>query len=225
MLSALRHGVPPPPARGMPVTPRREGLPAGQTDAWCRNEARLLQVLEAAEEEGCGGARFVHIERPLLRTRAAHADFVDTVAWHGDRLCTKSVHDQILLWALPVRALAATPALAALPPPREGVCVTDAFDIPDCSVWFVKFCADRRLRRLACGSLKGRAYIWPLPGAATATRTGPLGAQCEREVVVVDRGDVTVRAVALHAADILIAGLDDGRVVVMKGHAAARQVA
>ena len=59
-----------------------------------------MQVLQAAEAAATNEDVFTPVHRARFRSKAVHGDFVDSVAWFGDALLTKSVRDEVLLWTL-----------------------------------------------------------------------------------------------------------------------------
>jgi hypothetical protein len=175
-------------------------------------------VLESALETGCGAERFVHVALPLMRTRSVHADYVDSVSWHGDCLLSKSVTDEAILWQLPITHLVDTLMLSSLPRAVAGLQRVASCVLPATSMWFLKICTDSENGVAACGSKQGRLYLWPLP------EQGGAGAGRAEVVTVTDRMGVAVRSVALHPSSFVIAGLSDGHVIVMRGTPSRRRI-
>jgi hypothetical protein len=75
----------------------------------CLPRLRLgLQVNKALDASAAGveqvdahsAADFCHIKEPLFCSKAVHGDFVDSVAWFGDALLTKSVTNEAVLWRI-----------------------------------------------------------------------------------------------------------------------------
>jgi WD40 repeat protein len=168
---------------------------------------RHLQVFERAENASAAADIFVHVCHPLFHSKAVHADFVDSVTWFGDALLTKSVHDEVVLWCTKgclESTLTLGTALGAAPP---GFVPLRRFLMHGCTVWFLKLTVSLPALQLACGSTKGKVFIWELPGEVGA---GHEHDGCVAEVIEVARGVATVRSVALHLGGALVAGMDNG---------------
>ena len=179
----------------------------------------MLQNAEAQAVAHSGGASaadahalFVHVQTPLFHSTAVHNNFVDSVAWFGDALCTKSVHNEAVLWA-PQGCLEDTLEL--------GCSLPGTFDVlrrlpaRHAEIWFLKFDFNLAAGAVACGSTHGDVHAWALPGLKA--QSGPIAAH---SVISVSNEKCTVRSVALVDCRRIVAGTDDGRLIVMQ-HASA----
>jgi hypothetical protein len=177
-----------------------------------------MQVLQSALETGSGADRFIHVALPLMRTRGVHADYVDSVVWHGDCLLSKSVTDEAVLWRLPITHLDDTLALSSLPKAAAGLLKVASWALPHTSIWFLKISTDPEHSVAACGSKQGRVYLWQLPEEG-----GEVGGGRAEVVHVTERSGAAVRSVALHDGEFVLAGLSDGRLILMRGTLAKRR--
>jgi hypothetical protein len=105
--------------------------------------------------------------------------------------------------------------------PVRSVQVLRRFAVEGCAVWFLKFSLHLPDLMLAVGGTTGKVTLWPMPGAPTheagLERAGTKRGNGQEVVNVLGKGQqCTVRSVAMSDGGTLVAGLDDGRIVVLR---------
>jgi hypothetical protein len=170
------------------------------------------QVLEHPQTAGAASDIVMRAPEPIF-TADVHYDYVDHVAWVGDMLLSKSVHDEIVLWK-PLGNIRTAAELGMLAVPMSGIHVLHRFKVPKAHLWFVRFglCVEEGL--LACGNTEGKVFVWPFDVAEGARRGAlagpPAVVSCNASAAV------PIRRVAIVNRDAVLAGTDDGRVVLLQ---------
>lgn len=158
-----------------------------------------------------------HIQQPVFVTSDIHTEYVDDVAWVGDLVVSKSTCCEVLLWK-PDADIFRMAEFGIPAAPVEGVTILRRFVYPNADVWFVHFGLHLQSGVLAVGNKVGAVFVWSL-GLQGADAEGHAITQ---EAAAARSGDCTggapvpVRCVAVLSASAIVAGLDDGRVVLMQ---------
>jgi hypothetical protein len=146
-----------------------------------------------------------HIQHPVFVTSDVHEEYVDDVAWVGELLLSKSVTGEMVLWR-PHADIFRLCALGVMQAPLDSVAILRRFTYPHADVWFVHF----GLHLQAGWNLGLQPGLAEREGCvvrpATAARRGDCtgGAQ------------VQVRCITMLSCSAIVAGLDDGRIVLMR---------
>lgn len=177
---------------------------------------RRMQALDTQPTAGAADDVVQHVQEPLFSSADVHRNYVDDVAWVGDLLLSKSVHDEIVLWR-PVADVARAARLGAAVAPASAVVVLHRFRIPRASLWYVHMGLDADLSTLACGNTAGRVFVWRLRW--DALEAAPPGTRCRiasaAEVVDCGLGEVAIRCVEVVRPGALLVGLDTGHLVLL----------
>lgn len=198
--------------------------PAGHTAAphpGCRSRridhrCPTLQALDAAPTAGAANDIVQHIQEPVFSSTDVHSNYVDDIAWLGDLLLTKSVHDEIVLWR-PVADVTRAARLGAAAAPANGIMILHRFRIQRTNLWYVRMGLDAALSTLACGNTAGRVYVWKLRwGAVEAAAPGTRPRMTmAADVIDCGVGEVPIRCVEVVGPGALMVGMDDGRVLLL----------
>ncbi|EFJ49895.1 polycomb group protein, partial [Volvox carteri f. nagariensis] len=143
------------------------------------------------------------VQQPLFSTLQVHNDYVDCVRWLGDLVLSKSVHDVITLWR------PGGHELHLRPPPNPSSSPMQNFKLSDSHrTWFVRFSCDVQYSVLACGSARGKVFVFSL---LATTLAGTEGAP--RAKLTAPQCKVVVRQTAVsYDGTTILASCDDGSV-------------
>eukprot|EP00892_Ulva_mutabilis_P005858 jgi/Ulvmu1/3644/UM017_0058.1 len=176
----------------------------------------LQEALDVAPTAGAAEDIVQHIQEPVFSSTDVHQTYVDDVAWAGDLLLTKSVHDEIVLWR-PVADLARAARLGVTATPVAEWQELHRFKLAKAGLWYVRMGLDAALTTLACGNTVGKVHVWRLRW--DAVEAAPPGARrrvaTAAEVVDTGLGEVPIRCVEVVAPGVLLVGMDSGHVVLL----------
>ncbi|NJR42325.1 MAG: hypothetical protein HC767_06370 [Akkermansiaceae bacterium] len=172
-----------------------------------------MQAIKKHASKATSQEDVVHVQIPLFVNSEIHTQYVDDVAWVGELLLSKSTCNELILWRPKGNvhdAVKYNMEVSVV----EGVTILRRFKYPAADLWFLHFGLHLSEGVVAVGNKNGVCYIWNLEleqGALEGHKwSGYKSMDCSG-------GDgVTVRCVAVISRTALLAGLDDGRVVLMQ---------
>jgi polycomb protein EED len=159
-----------------------------------------------------------HIQHPVFVTSDVHEEYVDDVAWVGELLLSKSVTGEMVLWR-PHADIFRLCALGVMQAPLDSVAILRRFTYPHADVWFVHFGLHLQAGLVAIGNKVGTMYVWNLglqPGLAEREGCVVRPATAARRGDCTGGAQVQVRCITMLSCSAIVAGLDDGRIVLMR---------
>ena len=156
----------------------------------------------------------VHVQLPLFVNSDIHKAYVDDVAWVGELILSKSTSNELVLWRPRARmhdAVKFDIEVSAV----EGVTVLRRFKYHSADLWFMHFGLNLAAGVVAVGNKNGMCYVWNLELKEGAREGHKWGGYKSMDCSVGGPA-MAVRCVAMVSRTALLAGLDDGRVVLMQ---------
>lgn len=148
--------------------------------------------------------RFVVCQFPRYVNRAVHKNYVDKVAWVGELLLSKSVHNRLLLTKPDLRAK------ESLAVPTTEFKLMEEFIVNGHKCWFIRFDLDRAKRLVAIGNVHHGISVYDIQRGGNEHPTCVLRPPWSGA----DIGDNYVRQCAFSPdASIIVAVDDKSRVI------------
>lgn len=142
-----------------------------------------------------------------------HTQYVDDVAWVGELILSKSTCNEVVLWR-PKGNVYDSVKYNMEVTAVDGVTILRRFKYPAADLWFLHFGLNLSAGLMAVGNKNGSCYVWNLElddVSKEGFRWGSYKAMdCSGST------PMAVRCVVVLSRITLIAGLDDGRVVLMQ---------
>jgi hypothetical protein len=160
----------------------------------------------------------VHVQIPLFVNSDIHAQYVDDVAWIGDLILSKSTCNELVLWRPKCNVYDAVKydmEVAAV----GGVHILRRFKYYGADLWFLHFGLNLSEGIVAVGNKNGTCYLWNLEleeGAKDGHKWSGFKSMACAGGGNKKEDRMAVRCVALISRTALLAGLDDGRLVLMQ---------
>lgn len=176
----------------------------------------VLQATKKHASKATSREDVVHVQIPLFVNSDIHTTYVDDVTWIGELILSKSTQNELVLWRPKGNVYDAVKYDMEVAP-VEGVTVLRRFKYPHADLWFLHFGLNLSESVVAVGNKKGSCYVWNLELEEGAREGWKWGGY--KSMDCTGGTPMTVRCVAVISRTALLAGLDDGRVVLMQSGA------
>jgi len=142
----------------------------GSIKLWSVQTEKIKNAIKDSFEPPKGSERddtyfqTVYHQLPFWATSKLHTDYVDSVAFVGDLILSKSTTNVISLLKpiLPQEIHASSASLSNIN--DKFIHLTD-YPVPECGQWYIRFGLDKDCKLLAVGNCIGDLRVWEIGGA------------------------------------------------------------